>query len=112
MRFAGNDSDSCPWAGCIGNAIVHDWNLGTPGMKAWERNCNKRVGFPPRAAAKVGYLYLKKGLRDERTLDFNNHRHRRLLLDSGALEGEYLGRCLGDGARPCGGSWRRRNRPF
>lgn len=55
---------------------------------------------------KVTIVDVKKGLRDERTLDFNNHRPRRLLLDSGALEGECLGRCPGDGVRCCGIHWR------
>ena len=117
VRFAENDSDSCPWAGWTGKAVVHDWNLGTPGMKAWERNCNKWVRLPPRAAAKVGHLMatsciLKEGLKNERALDFASHRPRRLLLDSGALERERLGRCLDSGTRLCGGSWRRCNRPF
>ena len=69
MRFAGNDSDSCPWAGWTGKAVVHDRNLGTPGMKAWERNYNKWVRFPPMDAAKVGHMLTLDDLKVEATAE-------------------------------------------
>ena len=66
----------------------------------------QQVGLiPAKGCCESRTILYFKGIKNERTLDFNNQRHHRSLLDSGTLEGERLGRCPGDDARPCGDGW-------